>query len=371
MEVKAYLRILVQKWWLVIPALLITLGATAILTFTQQPVFESTATFIVKPNDAFPTGISLANSINILSLRTEIAYTYVEIATSARIKKNAVEQLGLTAEQKKNMVIDSRLRGGTNVLEITVSGPDPSLVQALANQVGAETVLYVNEVYDIYELKPLDAAPLPRSSIKPDKVLNLALGGILGLGLGVALSFLSTYLETPSHPVVTFDIVDAETGAYKERYFARRLAQEISRAKRNKYPLAVASIDVDHLGVTQSLPHRSRISTLRQAAALLQQNLRDEDIMAHVDGSTFAILLPDLTGHQAQTCVEEMQATITSTPFELGAEGSALNLVSAAGIAAYSHNGTSSTELLATARQALEEAKSSANGKVSLNPETT
>jgi capsular polysaccharide biosynthesis protein len=99
----------------------------------------------------------------------------------------------------------------TNIIVITVTGPDPALVQQLAIAISEQTIDYVTRLYEIYDLKPLDAAELPEDPVSPSLPLNLILGSVLGLGAGVFFAFLTEYLRAP----VTLE-VRASDGADRE-----------------------------------------------------------------------------------------------------------------------------------------------------------
>ena len=167
-----------------------------------------------------------------------------------------------------------------------------------------------------------------------------------------------------------FAVLDSETGAYNQRYFRQRLREEMSRARRNHYPLSLALMNVDHLEVTRSSPPQVRAEALRQVAVLLKQHLREEDTMAHLDGSVFAVLLPDLPGEKAKETIQNLQTRIAWTPFEMRKTGIKVNLSGTAGIAAYQYNGTGYDELMAKATQALEDADTAGLGQVCLASET-
>ena len=370
MEIKTYLRILIRKWWVVMPTFLITLVASIIFTFTQTPVYQTTSTFIVAPNSSFQDVKNFLSGLDVLSNRSEISSTYAEVAASRQIKQLAADELRLSRDQKESLSVSSRLLAGTNVLEITVEGNDPALVRDFSNTVGTKTVTYVQGLYDTYELKSLDSANLPASPISPAVKLNLALGAVLGLVLGVGLAFLAEYLQAPLENLANFAILDDETGVYNEHYFVQRMRQEMSRARRNQYPLSLALINIDHMGVTRSTPPQVRNEIMRQAAVLLKQHLREEDLVARLNGTVFAVLLPDLPGEDAKEAVEKLQTRIAWTPFEMEKTGAKVNLNGTAGVAAYQCNGTGHNELMAKAEQALEEAEAAGLGQVCLVSET-
>jgi diguanylate cyclase (GGDEF)-like protein len=367
MELKIYLRILLRKWWIVLPAFLIAFTATIVLTFTQAPTYRVTTTFVVTPNSSFEDVQSFASGLDMISRRDEIASTYAEVAASRLIKRAAADELNLSQDQRKRLSVESQVLAGTNVLKIVVEGSDPVVVKDFANMVGAKIIAYVRELYEVHDLRPLDQATLPASPVKPDKKVNLALGAILGLALGGGLAFLSEYLQAPLESMTNLGILDEETGAYNGRYFRQRLGEEMSRAERNKYPLSLAMMDVDHLEVMgTSYSPQVRSEALRKVAVFLKQYLRQEDVLARLDGTVFAFLLPDTPGEEAQAVMEKVQTRIAWTPLEMERSGIKLNLSTIAGVAAYSYNGTGQDEFLAKANRALQQAEAAGYGKVCL-----
>jgi len=371
MELKIYLRILLRKWWIVLPAFLITFTATIVFTFTQVPTYKATATFVVAPTDSFEEVWSFVDGLDTLSNRKEIASTYIEVAVSRLIKQEVADELDLPQHQRARLSVYGQLLAGTNVLEISVEGRDPVLVRDFTNMVGDKTRAYVQELYETYDMRPLDRAILPISPVKPNKMLNLAQGAVLGLALGVGLAFLSEYLQAPLESMVNFGILDDETGAYNKRYFKQRLGEEMSRAWRNKYPLSLALMNVDQLEVMgSSYSPQVRSEILHKVAVFLRQYLREEDILAWLDGTVFAFLLPDMPGEKAQDIMEKLQTRMAWTPFEMEKSGVKLNLSGAVGVVAYQHNGTGQDEFLAGANRALQQAEAAGYGKVCLLSES-
>jgi capsular polysaccharide biosynthesis protein len=199
MELRIYLRILRRRWWIVLPAFLSVFVATSAFTSAQAPIYRATGTFIVAPKKlSFEDTRSFMTGLDTLSRNAEIAGTYVEVARSRMIKREASTALDFSAEERGSLSVDSRLLAGTSVIEITVEGNDPALAQSFAVMVGEKTTAYMQELYDAYDFKPLDPPSLPRSPAKPRKTLNLALGAIFGLALGVGLAFLVEYLQVPT-----------------------------------------------------------------------------------------------------------------------------------------------------------------------------
>jgi diguanylate cyclase (GGDEF)-like protein len=366
MELKTFFRTLIRKWWVILPAFLVAFTATIVFTFAQRPVYEATATFLVTPNASFESVNSFVTGLDVLSRRPEIATTYAEVAESRFIKDAAAQELGLSEAQVADLSVDSELRAGTNILKITVAGNAPAQVRDFTNVVGAHTVAYVRELIEVYELQPLDPATLPAAPIRPNRALNIALGGILGLALGAGLAFLADYLQAPLQEVASLSILDGETGAYTRRYLLQRLREEMSRAKRNSYPLSLALMNVDQLGTMGPSNAQVRSKALRGVALLLKQHLREEDILARYGDTVFAVLLPDMSAERAKEILERLQTRVAWTPLELHDSGVKLNLSGTVGIATYQLNGSGQDELLSRAARALQEAETAGYGQIHL-----
>lgn len=195
MELRGYLRVLQDKWWVMLTAFLSTILATGVFTFTQTPTYQATATYVVAPTGGYDTVEGMVDVLDAMSRRAEIAGTYVKVTASREISRQAADELGLSKAQRDGLSVESRLVQDTNVIEITVEGSNPQLVRVFANAVGANAGSYVQQLYEPYGLTMLDPALPPTSPVRPRTTMNLALGAAVGLALGVGLALLFDYLD--------------------------------------------------------------------------------------------------------------------------------------------------------------------------------
>ncbi len=190
MELKIFLRLLLKRWWVIALILIVTTVITMALTYFQTPIYSSSATYVVSPSPKILDGTGYLSGLSVLGGQPTVANTYASIAGSASIKQSASEALGLNPAQVKSLDVATRVQNGTNVIEITVEGTDPLLVQAFAVKIGDSTIDYIAKLDGVYSLTLLDTASAPDAPIKPNKRLNLVLGIGMGLVLGVGLAFL-------------------------------------------------------------------------------------------------------------------------------------------------------------------------------------
>jgi capsular polysaccharide biosynthesis protein len=163
----------------------------------QSATYESSATFVVRPRPVDP---SLdARAFDALIRGVTINTTYASIARSQLIRDRADEQLDPGA-RRDDMSVSAKVLTDTNIVSISVKGPDPDNVVDLATAVSVETIEYVNGLSDVYVLEPLDEPTRPGSPVATNKVLTILVGLVLGVVLGVGMAMLVEYLRKAPEP---------------------------------------------------------------------------------------------------------------------------------------------------------------------------
>lgn len=357
MELRSLFHIIVSRWWLVLPIFVLTVGATVVFTIVQRPLYSSASTLVVAPS--LSVADDALSALSVISRQTEISDTYAQIGSSRTIQQTAAERLDLSPEQRATIQLESRLLTGTTLLEIEATSPDRQLSADYANAVSDALVDYVDANYGIFAVSVLDAAAVPSRPVSPDAGLNLALGIAAGLLLGVGLALVA-YMLQPQPRAGLRDIVDPETWAFNDSYFAYRLAQEMNRSRRSRQSTAVALVDVSHEGALDDLMPRQRTEALRRIAALLDSHVRPEDVVARLYGTVFGIVLPDTSEAQAVAMVEGLRGRVAAPAFGTTASGAPAHANPAAGVVEYREG---ATDVMQHAQSALRAAKEGPIGR--------
>ena len=368
MEVKEYIRIIIKNWRILLVAVVATVVATTIFTLQRPRVYESLATFVIRPHSSLIVQDDFVSTLETLSRRVEINNTFAEVANSELIKDRAVERLGLTKDQRRGLSASGRVLVGTNILELKVKAGDPKVAQDFAGAVSMEIVDFVSNLYDVFELGPLDGASLATRPVSPKIGVNMALGVILGIALGLALIFLYEYVRKPDGPVRQFNILDSETGAYNRPYFEMRLRQEVSRARNSDGQLALALIRVRDRGAVNGDGGAGR-EAMPSAASLFGPLLRDEDLLARFDDTTFAVLMPDMCGQEAKAVVEELHLRLGSVPLSLDQYNARMSgFRGVASVVELCEHDANAEDLLAEVLAGLHEAQRGTYGRIAFRP---
>jgi diguanylate cyclase (GGDEF)-like protein len=226
----------------------------------------------------------------------------------------------------------------------------------------------VRNLYDVFELEPLDEAEIPQQPARPNVLLNLLLGAVAGLILGIVLVFLAEYLFRPVKPFPDFNIIDSETGAFNLDYLKIRLKEEISRTNQHSLPFSLSLI---RLKVDERVAAKMVIdwnAIMRWARPLIEPELRQEDVLVRFDEATFAVILPLLPVDSSRHIMESISQQIRSHSITGLGSVRAMQLYASAGIVIYQSNNIVNgyEELLNLASMALSEADKAPYGGVNV-----
>ena len=167
-------------------------------------------------------------------------------------------------------------------------------------------------------------------------------------------------------------IHDPLTGMFNRRYMAETLEREVHRARRGGNCLGLLMLDVD--GFKQqndAFGHDAGDAILVELAALLQRNLRKEDIACRYGGEEFVLVLPDASMENAARRAEQLRDAVRR--MRVPHKDLVLGPVTVSiGVAAFPEHGTDGADLLKAADMALYEAKKAGRDRVMLasSPET-
>jgi diguanylate cyclase (GGDEF)-like protein len=161
-------------------------------------------------------------------------------------------------------------------------------------------------------------------------------------------------LDLQSQKVRELAVTDELTGLPNRRAWNAELPRALERARRDRTPLSVALVDLDHFKqFNDSYGHPAGDRLLKEAAAAWQAHLRAVDHLARYGGEEFVVLLPDATAEQARLVLDRMR------------EATPLGQSFSAGIAVL-REGESSDEIVARADAVLYAAKHAGRNRVAV-----
>ena len=185
---RGYARALRAGWWIILLALAASLGAAALFTAREEPVYRASATVVVAPNESVEVVGDVLRSLETLERRSVIA-TFARIPGTAQARSAVAQRLGATGDLK-GYRIEAAVLPNTNILKIDVEGPDAGTTAAAANAAADLIHDEVRSLYRIYTTRVLSPAAAPSRPVHPDPRRNYVVAGLLGLlaGLVAALA---------------------------------------------------------------------------------------------------------------------------------------------------------------------------------------
>jgi polysaccharide biosynthesis transport protein len=200
-DLRDYVRILRKRWPIIVAVFVIAGAAAAAFAFRATPVYAAhTQLFVTTPSDGDnTTGLQQGNTFT-----QERVKSYAEIVSSPKVLDPVIAQLHLTesdADLAQHVSASAPL--DTVLINVTVTDTDPQSASRIANAVGASfsTVVSLLEEPASGGASPIKVttvkqASVPNVPVSPNKKLDIALGLLVGLALGIGIAVLRDTLDT-------------------------------------------------------------------------------------------------------------------------------------------------------------------------------
>jgi diguanylate cyclase (GGDEF)-like protein len=175
----------------------------------------------------------------------------------------------------------------------------------------------------------------------------------------------SELLQQIKHQAEEFELqarLDSLTGLANRRAFDEALMRECARSRRNRQPLCLVLLDIDHFKqVNDSYSHSIGDEILVQVANAINSLSRQDDIVARWGGEEFALLLPNTAVAEAADICERIRLAIMQIDCSHVAED--LRITVSLGVAGYEYD-VNYNKLLSRSDAALYQAKQQGRNRV-------
>ncbi|MDY7540923.1 polysaccharide biosynthesis tyrosine autokinase [Cryobacterium sp. 5B3] len=201
MELRDYIRILRKSWVMILLLALVAVAAASTYSILQTPKYSAVAKVFVSTQSAG----TAADLVQGSSFTVQRVKTYSDLVSAPIVLLPVIGTLGLgipADELAKKITASAPL--DTSIIEITVLDTDPVRAANIANATSQSLTAVVQEIetptaagaVSPVKLTRAQDATVPSLPVSPNVPLNIALGALVGLALGVGLAVLRETLDT-------------------------------------------------------------------------------------------------------------------------------------------------------------------------------
>ncbi|CAD5991222.1 polysaccharide biosynthesis tyrosine autokinase [Agreia sp. COWG] len=196
MELRDYARILQKSWILIAVLLFVGIGAAAGFSILQTPKYSSSAKVFVSTSG----GSSVSDLQQGNTFSQQRVKTYADLATTPIVLLPVIAELGLNLSSADlASMVTATAPLNTTLIEIGVTSVDPALASQIATAVSESLTQVVEKIEtpadsgsatSPVKLTLVQHAEVPQVPVSPNIPLNIGLGGLVGLVLGIAIAVL-------------------------------------------------------------------------------------------------------------------------------------------------------------------------------------
>lgn len=160
-------------------------------------------------------------------------------------------------------------------------------------------------------------------------------------------------------------ITDGLTKLYVHRYFQQRLKEEIDRADRYSYSVALIMMDVDNFKtLNDKYGHLMGDKVLEFLSQTIRANIRRIDLAARYGGDEVVLVLPEITEQEAWLMAERLLNAVKKGAIPTP-DGGKVHMSVTMGAAMYATDAHSGRDLIEAADKALYWGKKNSRGNLS------
>ena len=193
-DLREYFGIIKKRFWIIALLTVVAAVVSAVISFfVLQPVYQTKTTLIVDTNTNEETQTLTGDQF---SVSQKLAVIYGEIIKSRTVLEPLIKNLNLTEsyEALAGKITVSAVKD-TQIISLSVQDTNPQKARDIANQIPTVFTKQVKRITNANGVEVIDKAITPKSPIKPNKIMNIAVAAVLGMMIGLFIVFLIEYLD--------------------------------------------------------------------------------------------------------------------------------------------------------------------------------
>jgi len=192
-DLRQLTQIILSKWWIILMFTVIGMIASFVYTsYYIKPVYSAeTSLFIGKEKGSFGK-ISLGD----LNLYNKLIVDYRQLAKSRLVDEEVIENLNLnmTVETFRSK-LSIQTVSDSRVFTINFQNTNPQLARDVVNELAVVLIEQVSTIIDVENIQVVDVALLPKTPIKPNKKMDIAIAAVLSMMVALFVIILLYFID--------------------------------------------------------------------------------------------------------------------------------------------------------------------------------
>lgn len=193
-DLREYFSIIKKKWYIIAILCVICVAASSVYSFfIAKPVYQAETTLIVKTEKAEGSQTVSGDQV---SVSQKLAVTYGKVIKSRTVLENVIKNLNLkeTYGELSGKISVSTV-SDTQIIKISVKDTNNANAAKIANEIPKVFTKEAIRIADANGVEVIDKAKIPIDPVAPNKKMNIAIAGVLGIMVGVFSIFMIEFLD--------------------------------------------------------------------------------------------------------------------------------------------------------------------------------
>ncbi|GAA0708666.1 Wzz/FepE/Etk N-terminal domain-containing protein [Paraclostridium ghonii] len=193
-HLKEYFQVVKKRLWTIVLITSIAVIVSAIISFfVLSPVYESNTTLIVNSDKVPGTEIMTTDQINVSE---KLAITYGQIIKSKSVLDEVANTIGVKGGYKEIAEkINVSSINNTQIISVSVQDTNQQRAADIANSIPKAFTKDVKRITKANSVQVIDEATVSKIPIKPNKIMNVIISGVLGIMISLFVIFLLEYID--------------------------------------------------------------------------------------------------------------------------------------------------------------------------------
>jgi capsular exopolysaccharide synthesis family protein len=195
-----FIRVIRKRWQIIVAVMFVALAGAALVTALSPKIYEASTQLFVSTSGGSDSSALLSGS----SFTQQRVKSYADVITTPKVLGPVISSLRLdTTAARLGDQVTATVPLDTVLIEVAVTSTNPRVAAQVADAVGRQFIKTVADLESVTEgqsspvkVTVVSAPTVPTTPISPRRTLNLALGGVLGVLLGIGLALLRDLLDT-------------------------------------------------------------------------------------------------------------------------------------------------------------------------------